>query len=245
MAKKITFLVEVTEAVEAFVTGHGAYFDKRLQRWVVEGEVPPELESYVEKVKRARDFVAEKAPQCMLCGCQMLLRTSAYGDFWSCSAFPRCKGKRSITAVEDDYGESAAKSAYVYVGGNNVEDAEGQDEPVSFSTDAEKLVQPAPEVDDERSLEATADEICKQIVDSHFRKTRALESQKIHLQTPAELQVRANEIRKLAVEKLGLRQARIWLESPKISLGRQRPEDLLTTLEGCNQAEKLLNEIYS
>jgi len=245
MTKKLTFLVEITEAVEAFVTGHGAYFDKRLQRWVVEGEVPPELESYVEKVRRARDFVAEKAPQCELCGCQMLLRNSTYGDFWGCSAFPRCKGKRSITAVEVDYGDSAAKNVYLYVGENNAEDEEDQDEPVSFSSDAEKPVPPTPEVDDEQLLEASSDDICKQIVDSHFKNTHASDIQKNSPQTSVGLSARADEVRKLAVEKLGPRQAKSWLEGPKVTLKGGRPADLLKTLAGCDQAESMLNDLYS
>lgn len=69
MTKEITYLVEVTEAVEELVTRHGAYFDRNVGRWVVVGEVPAELESYVEKAKRVRKYVAEKTPQCELCRC--------------------------------------------------------------------------------------------------------------------------------------------------------------------------------
>jgi len=39
MTKKITILAEITPAVEDFAKRHGAYFDKGLQEWVVEGEV--------------------------------------------------------------------------------------------------------------------------------------------------------------------------------------------------------------
>lgn len=101
MTKKITILAEITPAVEDFAKRHGAYFDKGLQEWVVEGEVPPELESFVQKAKRMRDYVAERVPQCSMCGSRMILRPSARGEFWGCTAFPRCKGRRSLE--EEDY----------------------------------------------------------------------------------------------------------------------------------------------
>jgi len=98
MTKKITILVEITPAVEDFAKRHGAYFDKGLREWVVEGEVPPELESFVQKATRMRDYVAERVPQCSVCGSRMILRPSARGEFWGCTAFPRCRGRRSVEA---------------------------------------------------------------------------------------------------------------------------------------------------
>jgi hypothetical protein len=41
MTKTLTFLVEITPAVEAFATRHGAYFDRALKKWVVAGTVSP------------------------------------------------------------------------------------------------------------------------------------------------------------------------------------------------------------
>jgi Topoisomerase DNA binding C4 zinc finger len=35
-------------------------------------------------------------PICPICRTKMKLRTSEYGDFWGCSSFPKCKGKRKI-----------------------------------------------------------------------------------------------------------------------------------------------------
>jgi hypothetical protein len=32
----------------------------------------------------------------------MLLRTSTWGEFWSCSAFPSCKGKKTVAAHNFD-----------------------------------------------------------------------------------------------------------------------------------------------
>jgi ssDNA-binding Zn-finger/Zn-ribbon topoisomerase 1 len=131
MTKQLTYLVEVTGAVEDWITSHGAYFDKNVSRWVVEGEVPPELESYVEKPKRVRNHLAERTPQCELCGCQMLLRNSTYGEFWSCSAFPRCKGKRSVAA--DDYGLCMTGDEFSYVEENAVQAQDNRDKSVDFS----------------------------------------------------------------------------------------------------------------
>lgn len=36
-----------------------------------------------------------EAPTCPRCGRVMVRRTSQYGDFWGCSSFPACVGKRS------------------------------------------------------------------------------------------------------------------------------------------------------
>ena len=102
MPKTLTFLIEVTPAVEAFVTRYGAYFDNASRRWVVQGEVPVELASYIEKVRRPRDYIAQSTPQCPLCGCLLLLKPSKRGPFWSCSAFPSCKGARSLESEDAD-----------------------------------------------------------------------------------------------------------------------------------------------
>lgn len=243
MTKTLTLLVHITEAVEAFAVRHGAYFEKSLQRWVVEGDVPPELESYAQKQKRTRDFIAEKAPQCKLCGCEMRLRNSAYGDFWGCSAFPRCKGSKSVNAIDVAYSADTAKRAYLCVDINKIEDAELQDELEAPLEDAEKPLSLA--FEGEQSLEVSADEICKKIVDSHFRKAHVSDNQPIPLETSAELQARSDEVRRLAVEKLGFRQAKNWLEGPKVTLKGGRPADLLKTLEGCDKAKGMLNDLYS
>ena len=133
MTKKLTYLTQVTEAVEKWVTLHGAYLDKSVGRWVVEGDVPPELESYVEKVERVRNHLAESTPQCELCGCQMLLRSSAYGEFWGCSAFPRCKGKSSVVA--DNYDLCTSEHALSYVEESAVEFSSSYTDPIHRSVD--------------------------------------------------------------------------------------------------------------
>ncbi len=36
------------------------------------------------------------APNCPLCECIMIKRSSAKGEFWGCSTFPKCKGTREV-----------------------------------------------------------------------------------------------------------------------------------------------------
>lgn len=158
---------------------------------------------------------------------------------------------------------------------------------------------------DEQSSGLSADDICEQIVGSHFTKswgerplnasppesdglrgrplnTSPLESngskrlrrsantmyvggltkladitealveqivpndQPVHPKIPAELLLRRDEIRYAALEKLGSpQQAKKWLEGPKVSLQGRRPMDLLETLEGCEQAQRMLDDLYS
>jgi len=132
MTKKITILVEITPAVEGFAKRHGAYFDKRLLSWVIEGEVPRELESFVQKTKRTRDYVVERVPQCPRCGSQMRLRPSTGGEFWGCSTYPRCKGTRSLEA-EDDQFEEPEYEGLIY-GTKAVDELADEPHSMSYST---------------------------------------------------------------------------------------------------------------
>jgi uncharacterized protein (DUF2384 family) len=142
----------------------------------------------------------------------------------------------------------------------------------------------------EQSSGLSADEICEQVVGSHFAKTwggrplnaaplelnivkrlhrsantmyvagltkltditdviveRMLPSdQPVHTKIPAEVLARRDEIRNAALETLGSpQQAKRWLEGPKVTLQGRRPVDLLGTLEGCEQVQKMLDDLYS
>jgi len=49
------------------------------------------------------------------------------------------------------------------------------------------------------------------------------------------------QITELAVQECGgMPQARLWLDAPKIALGRKSPLEAMTTLEGCAAVEALL-----
>lgn len=64
---------------------------------------------------------------------------------------------------------------------------------------------------------------------------------------PAEVLRRRDEVRVLAVQVLGSpSEAERWLQTPKVvTLGGQRPRELLNTLEGCDKIEQLLKTLYS
>lgn len=61
----------------------------------------------------------------------MSLRSSAYGEFWGCSAFPRCKGKRSVAA--DDFELWKAEDEFSHIEDDLVEAEDNLDEVVFFS----------------------------------------------------------------------------------------------------------------
>lgn len=47
----------------------------------------------------SRSFVAASSvtlPVCPSCKSEMVLRTSRHGEFWGCTGFPRCRGKRNV-----------------------------------------------------------------------------------------------------------------------------------------------------
>jgi len=51
--------------------------------------------------KRGEQQAADNVPECPECGKSMKRRTAKQGiragkDFWGCSAFPKCRGTRSI-----------------------------------------------------------------------------------------------------------------------------------------------------
>ena len=52
------------------------------------------------------------------------------------------------------------------------------------------------------------------------------------------------QITELAVQECGgMPQARLWLDAPKIALGRKSPLEAMTTLEGCAAVEALLFQL--
>lgn len=93
---KKRYKLAVTPGVEKFVKRHGAYFDKTENAWYIDNDIPPELDELVIRAIRTRQFHAEVAPQCDICGSSMLLKSSRQGnEFWSCSGFPAsCKGSK-------------------------------------------------------------------------------------------------------------------------------------------------------
>ncbi len=49
----------------------------------------------------SNDWEAEhnrKAPLCPVCGAQTRVKAGPYGEFYSCSRFPDCKGKVTVTS---------------------------------------------------------------------------------------------------------------------------------------------------
>lgn len=93
MKKRIK--LAITSAVEKFAKSNGAYFHKADNAWYVDQNVPPELEEFVVPEIRRRQFHAEGAPQCNLCGCNMFLKSTRRStEFWSCSRFPACSGMK-------------------------------------------------------------------------------------------------------------------------------------------------------
>lgn len=64
---------------------------------------------------------------------------------------------------------------------------------------------------------------------------------------PADVLRRRDEIRLLAAKVLkSPRDAERWLETPiRYALKGRRPAELLQTLEGCDEVERLLNTLYS
>lgn len=43
-----------------------------------------------------KDLTFKQVPSCSECGSQMIKKTGRYGDFWSCSKYPECRGTRKI-----------------------------------------------------------------------------------------------------------------------------------------------------
>jgi aconitase A len=94
---KVRIYLDVTPAVAAYAERHGAIYDKLDRRWYYEPYIPAELESFVPKQLRPKRPENEVAIQCLKCGCEMLLKVNKNTgiEFWSCSAYPRCKGSKS------------------------------------------------------------------------------------------------------------------------------------------------------
>jgi ssDNA-binding Zn-finger/Zn-ribbon topoisomerase 1 len=75
----------------------------------------------------------------------MLLRTSTWGEFWSCSAFPSCKGKKTVAAHNFDV--LHAEDELSYPSETSFESEEEQDELVFFSADVnENRLNPLPKL---------------------------------------------------------------------------------------------------
>ncbi len=93
-------LLEITDAIREMAEQNGAYHDKKLNEWFVDGEVPDALVSFVVKEKRRRDYVAETVPQCRRCGTHMTLRNNSTTGkaYWICASV-RCGDIRSLEDV--------------------------------------------------------------------------------------------------------------------------------------------------
>jgi hypothetical protein len=92
--------LEITPAMQAWAEEHGAYFDKAVGQWFVDGEIPGPLISRIVEPQRRRDYVAESVPQCE-CGARMVVRSRRRtGEpIWACTSV-RCLGVRPFDAVD-------------------------------------------------------------------------------------------------------------------------------------------------
>jgi len=88
--------VEIKRDDDAFVDFLGVVVS------VLDGPMPlPEPENcdwciYRERMKGGATAAVEAVPTCPICSAPMRLRTGTYGEFWSCSLYPDCKGTRKV-----------------------------------------------------------------------------------------------------------------------------------------------------
>lgn len=93
--------LDVTSAVENYVTQYGAQYDKETG-WYCLDPVPAELDEFINILDRIKKQPAEKNIQCPRCGGQMhLISKRDGGIFWSCMSFPRCKGARNVDEADE------------------------------------------------------------------------------------------------------------------------------------------------
>ncbi len=88
--------VEIKRDDDAFVDFLGGVVS------VLDGPLPPpESENcdwcvYRERMKSGATAAVEAVPTCPMCSAPMRLRAGKYGEFWSCSLYPDCKGTRKV-----------------------------------------------------------------------------------------------------------------------------------------------------
>lgn len=83
------------------------------------------------------------------------------------------------------------------------------------------------------------------VQDSPVNKTGAVSGKRV-LSIPDEVQEEAKRITALAVQLHGsVTTAKRWLETPKIALGRKTPLEVMSTLKGCADCARLLNETFT
>ncbi len=95
-------ILEISPAIAAFASTHGAVQDPISKQWYVIGDVPLELLGFVPK--QIRRAVPEFGPVCPKCGSHTVKRyRKSDGDgFWGCCRYPTCKGTSTweCTATE-------------------------------------------------------------------------------------------------------------------------------------------------
>jgi hypothetical protein len=106
--KKPTQL-NVTPAMQNMAESYGAYFDKDLGVWFMDGEFPGPLVALEVKMERRRDYVNETVPQCEQYGSQMMLKTNrtTRDAFWRC-AMVRCGWSRPYIETRSSLAQRSA-----------------------------------------------------------------------------------------------------------------------------------------
>lgn len=99
------FSAEINYSVNMFKMGEGrgatvhnekaisnAEYDRR-----AEGREPDDIagvKANIAQVEKEKAEYEASRPGCPKCGKKMTRRSSQYGQFWGCSAYPKCDGKR-------------------------------------------------------------------------------------------------------------------------------------------------------
>ena len=47
------------------------------------------------KTRDGTEGIEETVPTCPMCGSPMRRRSGKFGEFWSCTQFPKCRGTRN------------------------------------------------------------------------------------------------------------------------------------------------------
>ncbi len=86
-------LKAVEDLVVALDAGHHLPVGFR-RAAAVPAEARPEAPTASLATPDSEPRVPSAVPLCPLCGGKMAKRTSQFGTFWGCAAYPSCKGKR-------------------------------------------------------------------------------------------------------------------------------------------------------
>jgi len=68
---------------------------------LLDGPLPPpdsgncDWCAYRVKTRDGTEGIEETVPTCPVCGSPMRRRSGKFGEFWSCTQFPKCKGTRN------------------------------------------------------------------------------------------------------------------------------------------------------